>query len=400
MEKNIDAGYDDDFEFQLRQEALEAQRKESNTDVTTSNYSIDGTQYEWDAQKKAWFPKINDDFIAVYLSQYGQFDQTSVDNKFDAITNVISSETRNEDPEKIVEIDQSDSKNESNIDKEPQSSAQTLNRKRKNEQQPPQWFEIEEKHNTNVYVSNLPMDITEDEFITLMKKCGLIMKDDRGQLKIKLYLDECGMPKGDGRCCYIKTESVELALKILDGYFYRDHFIKVERAKFSLKGEYDPSKKPKKKKTNRKDKEKQKKKMDKLFDWRPDKIPGERSKNEKVVVIKNMFDVKIFEKDPKLILEYKSDLQEECEEKCGPVKKVEIFDLHPEGVAMVTFKEFDDADKCVQLMNGRFFAGRKLDSHLWDGKTKYKVQETEEEIEERMKKWDQYLEQQDLEQQK
>lgn len=200
------------------------------------------------------------------------------------------------------------------------------------------------------------------------------------------------MPKGDGRCCYIKVESVDLALNILDGYQYRDHVIKVERAKFSLKGQYDPSLKPKKKK-NKKDKEKQKKRMEKLFDWRPDKMIGERAKNEKVVVIKNMFDASMFENDPKLILEYRSDLRDECEEKCGSVRKVEIFDRHSEGIATVAFNEFEHADKCVELMNGRFFAGRKLDAVLWDGKTKYKTVETEEEIEKRIKKWDEFLEQ-------
>ena len=182
----------------------------------------------------------------------------------------------------------------------------------------------------------------------------------RNQLKIKLYRDDLGMPKGDGRCCYIKLESVQLALEILDGYLFRDHTIKVERAKFSLKGQYDPSKKPKKKKSNKRDKEKQKKRMEKLFDWRPDKLAGERAKNEKVVVISNMFDPKMFESDPKLILEYRSDLREECEAKCGSVRKVDIFDLHPDGVAMVSFNEFEDAEKCIELMDGRFFAGRRI----------------------------------------
>lgn len=201
------------------------------------------------------------------------------------------------------------------------------------------------------------------------------------------------MPKGDGRCCYIKIESVDLALNILDGYLFRDHTIKVERAKFSLKGTYDPTRKPKRKKNNKKDKEKQKKRMEKLFDWRPEKLPTERPKNEKVVVIKNMFDPKMFEDDPKLILEYRSDLREECEEKCGSVRKVEIYDLHPDGVATIAFNEFDDSDKCIELMNGRFFAGRKLDAQHWDGKTKFKMEESEKEVEKRIEQWEKFLEQ-------
>ena len=211
-------------------------------------------------------------------------------------------------------------------------------------------------------------------------------------MKIKLYKDKDGNNKGDGLCSFIKVESVQLALDVLDGSDVRGNVINVERAKFELKGEYDPSKKPKKKKQNRKDKEKQKRKMEKLFDWRNDKIEGERGANEKTVIIKNMFDPKEFSTDPKLILEYRKDVREECEERCGPVKKVDVYDLHPEGVVRVIFNDFESSDKCLELMNGRFFAGRRLEALLWDGKTKYVVKETEEEAEARMKQWDQFLE--------
>ena len=56
-----------------------------------------------------------------------------------------------------------------------------------------------------------------------------------------------------------QIESVELALKILDGYDVRGHKITVEKANFQMKGDFDPTK-TKKKLTNkekRKFKEKQ-----------------------------------------------------------------------------------------------------------------------------------------------
>ena len=99
-----------------------------------------------------------------------------------------------------------------------------------------------------------------------------------------------------------------------------------------------------------------------------------------------------FARDPKLILEYRSDLRDECTEKCGQVKKVDIYDNNPEGVALVHFIEFEGADKCEQLMNGRFFAGRKLTAEHWDGRTKYRIEETEEEAEKRLKEWQDFLE--------
>lgn len=62
-------------------------------------------------------------------------------------------------------------------------------------------------------------------------------------------------------CLLFQIESVELALKLLDGYLYRGKRLKVERAKFQMKGEYNPGLKPKKKR--RKDKDKLKKMQEK-----------------------------------------------------------------------------------------------------------------------------------------
>ncbi len=42
-------------------------------------------------------------------------------------------------------------------------------------------------------------------------------------------------------------------------------------------------------------------------------------------------------------------------------------------------------------MHGRFFAGRQLEAEHWDGVTNYQVEETDMEREERLKKWEQFL---------
>ena len=55
-----------------------------------------------------------------------------------------------------------------------------------------------------------------------------------------------------------QSESVDLALQILDGYNYREHTIHVQRAKFELKGDYDPTKKRRKLTSKEKKKFKQK----------------------------------------------------------------------------------------------------------------------------------------------
>lgn len=74
---------------------------------------------------------------------------------------------------------------------------------------PASWFEVTQDKNTNVYVSGLPLDMTDDDFKELMNKCGLIMFDPlTKKAKLKLYKDENGQNKGDGRCCYIKVSEI------------------------------------------------------------------------------------------------------------------------------------------------------------------------------------------------
>lgn len=156
-----------------------------------------------------------------------------------------------------------------------------------------------------------------------------------------------------------------------------------------MRGEYDPKLKPKTKK--RKEKEKLKRMQEKLFDWRPEKMKGERAKHEKVVIVKNVFDPKVFDEEVGLILEYQQDLREECA-KCGDVRKVIVYDRHPEGVIQVNMKEPEEADAVVNLLNGRWFGKRKLSAEIWNGKTKYKIAETDSEISQRINKWDKFLE--------
>lgn len=71
-----------------------------------------------------------------------------------------------------------------------------------------------------------------------------------------------------------------------------------------------------------------------MFDWRPDKMRGERSKNEKTVILKNLFTPELFETEVELILEYQNNLREECS-KCGIVRKVVIYDVSSNQATML-----------------------------------------------------------------
>lgn len=150
----------------------------------------DGSVFFFDNAKKAWFPKVDDDFLAVYQLNYGFIDNTTKPaetEKPQAVKPEITTEAQLESVEEIL----------------PEASN---SKKRKAPAPPPTWFEVAPEQNTKVYVSNLPLDITEDEFGELMAKCGMVMKDLKtGKLKLKLYRDANGELKGDGLCHYIKV---------------------------------------------------------------------------------------------------------------------------------------------------------------------------------------------------
>ncbi|XP_061454701.1 HIV Tat-specific factor 1 [Rhineura floridana] len=367
----------EEFYQQLRlQELYSKKEDEGGEEPFTYTDSADGTQYEWDRDKKAWFPKVTEDFLATYHANYG-FPTESSEN---SSTSNAKTGSKSSMDSKATKIQQPT---------EPKAS-QPTDPKQKGEKRKPEpgWFHVEEQRNTNVYVTGLPPDITKDEFVQVMSKCGIVMRDPQTEEpKIKLYKDKEGNLKGDGLCCYLKRESVELALKLLDENEIRGYKLHVEVAQFQLKGEYDATKKKKK----CKDYKKKMSQQQKLLDWRPEKKDGTlRLRHERVIIIRNMFHPKDFEEDPLVLNEIREDLRTECE-KFGQVKKVIIFDRHPDGVASVSFKEAEEADVCKQALNGRWFGGRQLSVETWDGVTDYQVEETSREREERLKGWQEFL---------
>jgi len=69
-----------------------------------------------------------------------------------------------------------------------------------------------------------------------------------------------------------------------------------------------------------------------------------------------------------------------------------LLQRHEDGVVQVTFSEAEEADMCIEYMNQRYLAMRRILAATWDGKTKYEVQESEAEREERLRKWAEFLE--------
>ncbi|XP_067907051.1 HIV Tat-specific factor 1 [Heterodontus francisci] len=365
-----------DFHEQLRlQQLLEREGGVGDAGLSRSSTFVDadGTEFEWDCEKKAWFPKITEDFLATYHANYGYIEESS--------DNTENSGTETQKMTNVLQ--QSSGSNAAQLD--PKETKQK-GEKRKADAG---WIDVEQQKNTSVYVSGLPPDITNDEFVELMSKFGIIMQNpETEEYKIKLYKDKDGNLKGDGLCCYLKKESIDLALKFLDETEVRGYKLHVEVAKFEMKGQYDASKKKKKSKDYKKKLLLQKKQLD----WRPERKPGSsRLRCERVVILKNMFHPKDFEEDPLILNEIRDDVRLECE-KFGQVKKVLLFDRHPNGVASVAFKEPEQADLCILMLNGRWFGGRQITAEAWDGIIDYQIEETVKEREDRLKSWESFLE--------
>jgi len=342
--------------------------KDPVSGATTYKDENDGVVYEWDVDKKAWFPKMDEDFMAMYQLSYG-FTKDGV-------------------PQPTVPDPEEESKKDLVV--------VPAKKKAKTAESEAKWFEEDETTVRKVYVSGLPTDITEEKFNDFMAKCGMIEYDIRTKKpKLKIYKDENGAPKGDGLCSYMKHESVQLAMTILDGSDFDGCTVKVEPAKFQMKGEaYDPKLKPRKLK--KKEIERAKMQREKMFAWVPDKMRGERSKHDRVIVIKNLFDPKEFDQDAGLIIDYSNKIREKCS-KFGSVGKVMLHDKHEDGVCQVWFKEPEEADMAIEMMNKRMFGSKVMEVATWDGKTKYKkaVEVKQDEEERNLDSWDKFLNEED-----
>ena len=88
---------------------------------------------------------------------------------------------------------------------------------------------------------------------------------------------------------------------------------------------------------------------------------------------------------------YSQDFREEAG-KCGAVKKLQVHDRHEDGIVQIHMSNSEEALAVLNLFNNRFFGGRKITAQIWDGKTKYYTEETEEEKAKRLKKWEESIE--------
>jgi HIV Tat-specific factor 1 len=251
----------------------------------------------------------------------------------------------------------------------------------------------------------LPTDATVDEVHEVFsRKAGVIAEEiDSGAPRIKLYSDDQGNFKGDALVVFFKPQSVEMAIMLLDDTDFRftssgtrEGRMRVQAADSSYKktqydqdgagqngasgsgsnGQSNQERRPQNRERDRQKIIKKTQKLDaKLADWSDDESypapPESSSRRDKTVILRSMFTLEELEEDPAALLEIKEDIRDECA-KLGTVTNVVLFDLEPEGIVSVKFKEAEAAAACIKLMHGRSFDGRTVEAFLATGGEKFK----------------------------
>lgn len=337
----------------------------------------DGSEYEFDEALKRWIPVLDESLAEQQQAVY-------------AVAGVDESEPAapvNKKRKKIYT---------SNEGSEEASNSKKARGSKKGDGEPPA------RKNTAIYITNLPQDVTEEEIKEVFSKCGVIAEEiDRGKPRIKLYKNDKGQPKGDALVVYFRPESVKLAVQMLDDSDFRFGVegtrIKVQPADFSYKVQ-QTAPVTKTMKDKRKIIAKTQKLNNKLADWDdddPSALQEKSSRWDKVVILKHMFTLKELEEDPTMLLDLKEDIREECE-KLGDVTNVVLFDGEEDGVVSVRFANTQSAKACIEVMNGRFFGGQKVEAYAFDGEERFrkssKKDADDEGEKERLEKFGDWLE--------
>ncbi|ETN22172.1 hypothetical protein PPTG_02190 [Phytophthora nicotianae INRA-310] len=380
-----EANEDLDREAELKEQAsnVPIEQQVFEKESTDALVAEDGKRYVFDAESKTYVTP--EDKIEEELASLQEAMREANAEKQGGNNNENKSENPRSTDNQKVSIGEEAAGKAKPADQSEADAEAAKKRKKKKKKKNDKWKKS--KKNTWVYVNGLPLDVTVQEVHDHFAKCGVIQPDiATGKPRIKLYQNkESDGLNGDGSVCYMKEASVELAVQLLDKSQIRpDWPIDVSPAVFQQK-EGDFVKRKKLKIDSRA--------RIKMFEKEKALSWNEGEVNEpaglRIVVIKHMFTPAEIEDEA-----YETELQEDIHGECskiGEVTKITLFAKHVDGVVVIKFASSGSAARCVEIMNGRFFAGRKLECGFWDG-TDYTHHESKNEEKERAEKFQEWLE--------
>ncbi|KAI5478405.1 hypothetical protein MNV49_005154 [Pseudohyphozyma bogoriensis] len=315
----------------------------------------DGSEMEWDTNRGAWVPVLEDSLVS---AQQAAYSVAGVDESA-PVAGVVAREAKKR------KADASDA----SLTKKSKPTKSTQTR------------------NTAIFITRLPPSTTTSQLASVFSKAGLILEDAEGNQRVKLYRNDEGRFTGQALIVYLKEDSVELAVRLMDETELvlgsGEGNMRVEKAdweklpkdsEWEKKKEEGGSGKGEDKNKKQRTAKRAEKLLQKLTDWDSDEESSAdiaaRARNAKIVVLEGMFTLKELEEDPALLLDLKEDVREECET-LGEVTNVTLYDQEADGIMTVRFKDDLAAQACISKMNGRFFAGRSISAYTADGK-KYK----------------------------
>lgn len=228
--------------------------------------------------------------------------------------------------------------------------------------------------NSAVYITGLPKDVTKKEIHEVFKKAGIIKIDaETTEPKIKIYRDEQNNVKGDALVTYVYKQSVDIAIKYFDNFYFRqDCVIHVEKAQFNNK-----------KRTVEMSKEeimiKKKRIMAAKYEqmrlqkWGEDTLTRNK---KKVIIFRNVFSFdearKYDEGDP--FYDFIKKIIETAISKY--TSKVKVFPIpkHPNGIVCVKCKGEEEAEMLITCFNDMILNDNKIEVYAYDGKQDLKSQ--------------------------
>ncbi|WVO18299.1 hypothetical protein L204_106014 [Cryptococcus depauperatus] len=335
----------------------------------------DGTEYEWNGTH--WLPIVDEELLK---AQQAAYSVPGVDESTPSNAVIAREERRNKKRKKNEKDYTSNTSNTSgsNGQKDKPVPQQSVPKK------------------TGVWVTNLPPNTTVENLASVFSKAGVLLIDDEGNPRIKLYDDDDGNFKGEALVMYFKEGSVDLAITLLDdtelelGAGYPPMKVKIAEYQKEKETEKETAKKPavQKEKKQLSTEEKQRmtkriKTMQSKVTWHSDDEdedpaaplggppPPTNNRYARVVVLKGMFVKEDLEKDPSLLLELKEEVREEAKT-LGQVTSVVLYDKEEDGVMTIKFKDPVSAQACVAKMNNRYFDGRVIYAGIYTGKERYK----------------------------